>query len=438
MRVGVFGLGYVGCVSAACLARDGHHVVGVDNVRHKVDQVNSGVSPILERGLAELIEEVVESGRLVATAVTADAIMTTDVSLICVGTPSNANGSLRTEYVEGVCREIGVALAIKRAYHVVVVRSTVLPTLVRQTLIPLLEEHSGLKAGVNFGVCVNPEFLREGTAIRDYDRPSFIIVGATDDRAAAEISRLYEGIVAPTFRTSIEAAAMVKYASNAFHALKISFANEIGNLSKTFGLDGREVMQLLVEDRELNVSAAYLRPGFAFGGSCLPKDLKAMLYAGRSHDVPLPLLDSVLESNERQIRRGVAMVEATGCSSVGILGLSFKAGTDDIRASPAIALIEALIGKGYQVKIFDESVRRENLVGANRAVYEQRLAHIAAIMCPTVEDLFDGVEVVVLTNNAEASGRLRELISPGQRVLDLSGAIVSVEQGTEWYEGICW
>ena len=312
MKVSVFGLGYVGSVTAACLARDGHTVTGVDVNPMKVEMVASGQSPVIESGLGELMSEVVGSGLLRATTDSQEAVLDSDVSMICVGTPSNGNGSLDLKYVEKVCAEIGTALATKDDYHVVVVRSTVLPGTVHQRVVPILEERSGKRAGVDFGVCMNPEFLREGKAIEDYYHPSQVVIGEFDSRSGSVVQRLYEAVEAPVVRTAISTAEMVKYANNAFHALKIAFANEIGNLAAAHGVDGAEVMDIFVRDTRLNISPSYLMPGFAFGGSCLPKDLRAILYRAKEVDLELPVLASVLQSNERQIRYGIEQVERTG------------------------------------------------------------------------------------------------------------------------------
>ena len=305
MNISVFGLGYVGTVSAACLARDGHEVVGIDVSQQKIDTINAGRSSVIESGLDRLVSDVVRAGRLRATDNGCDAILNSDLSLICVGTPSISNGSLRFDYVESVCREIGTALAKRTEYHVVTVRSTVLPNTVEGRLIPILEQASGKRAGKDFGVCMNPEFLREGTAIADYDNPSQIVIGELDERSGDMVQAVYERIEAPMVRASIRTAEMVKYVNNAFHALKVVFANEIGNLCKAHDIDGQKVMEIFCQDRQLNISANYLRPGFAFGGSCLPKDLRALVYNAKERNVDVPVLSSMLQSNEQQVVRGI-------------------------------------------------------------------------------------------------------------------------------------
>jgi len=438
MRVSVFGLGYVGCVSAACLAREGHAVIGVDVNRDKVEQVRAATSPIMEPGLDKLMTEVVQSGRLQATCDSSAAVRDSEVSLICVGTPSNSNGSLDLRYVEKVSREIGEALVTRQSYHVVLVRSTVLPGTAAKRIVPALEQSSGKRAGTDFGVCVNPEFLREGTAIEDYYHPSYIVIGELDQRSGEVARQLWSTLNAPLVRTTMETAEMVKYASNAFHALKVVFANEIGNLSKANGIDGREVMDILCRDRQLNVSPAYLKPGFAFGGSCLPKDLRALLHRAKRQDVDCPLLNAVLPSNQRQIQRAVELVVGTGRSAVGILGLSFKAGTDDLRESPIVSLIEMLVGKGYEVRVFDEEVELTGLVGSNKAFVERELPHIASLMRPSIAEVITQAEIVVVAKHSRAFRRVPGLLRKEQVLIDLVGIARDKSATGGGYEGICW
>lgn len=439
MRISVFGLGYVGCVSAACLARQGHTVIGLDINPQKLELVRAGRAPVVEPGLDDLLPEVVRAGALRVSHDPVPTVAETDVSLICVGTPSSGNGRLELRYLENVCREIGTALSTKRDYHVVVVRSTVLPGTTEERLIPLLEEHSGRLARADFGVCVNPEFLREGSALRDYAQPSQTIIGQLDERSGDIVQELYAGLEAPVVRTALRTAEMVKYVSNAFHAVKVTFANEVGNLCKALGIDGEEVMRLFCQDRRLNISSAYLKPGFAFGGSCLPKDLRALLYRAKELDLECPLLNAVPLSNQLQIQRGIAMVERTGRKRVGVLGLSFKAGTDDVRESPVIPLIETLVGRGYTVGVYDEKVRLERLVGANRLFLERELPHIASLLRPSVEAVVAEAEVIVLANASESFRRVPSLLREGQILIDLVGHGRDGRNGTRGgYEGICW
>lgn len=438
MNVSIFGLGYVGCVSAACLARDGFDVIGVDINPDKVNLVRSGRSPIVEPGLQTLIEESVRAGRLSATQDSKEAVLASDVSLICVGTPSNGNGSLKMDYVESVCREIAGALAAKPDYHVVVLRSTVLPGTLRTRLLPILERCSGKRAGVDFGVCVNPEFLREGSAIRDYDEPSLIVIGELDPSAGDAVASLYEKTNAPVARTAIETAETVKYANNAFHALKVVFANEIGTLCKAHGIDGQEVMDLVCQDKRLNISAAYLRPGFAFGGSCLPKDTRALLYRAKERDVEAPLLHAVLTSNQQHIERAIKMVENTGRKQIGVFGLGFKPETDDIRESPTVQLVETLVGRGYQVRIFDDQVELGRLMGANKAFLEQEIPHITLLMRSSLDEVIAESDVLVIANGNKMFRKLPELVGQDQTIIDLVGIAKVGTEGRERYEGICW
>ena len=438
MRANVFGLGYVGCVTAACLARDGHQVVGIDTQPHKVDLVTSGRSPIVEPGLEQLIAAAVTDQKLSATMDGKKAVVEGDISLICVGTPSNGNGSLTLRYVEGVCHEIGCALAARDDYHVVVVRSTVLPRTVRNKVISILEKSSGRRAGRDFGVCMNPEFLREGSALKDYDHPSQIVIGQFDQRSGDVLEQMYQGIDAPVVRTSIETAEMVKYVCNAFHGVKVVFANEIGNHCKAHGIDGRDVMEIFCRDTQLNISPAYLKPGYAFGGSCLPKDLRALVYEARRLDLEAPLLEATLKSNLQQIERGIRLVENTGRKRVGVLGLSFKANTDDVRESPIVPLVESLVGRGYDVSVYDENVAPQELVGTNKTYLEQKLPHIMSLMRSTVDDVVSNAEVLVVTNNSAAFRRVPELIRRDQVMIDLAGSY-RVNGGCRGkYEGICW
>jgi GDP-mannose 6-dehydrogenase len=425
MKVSVFGLGYVGTVSAGCLARDGHDVIGVDVNHKKAQQVAAGRSPVIEPGLDELISAAVADGRLTATVDGRKAVQRSDISLICVGTPSNGNGSLHLQHVETVCREIGAALAAKSDYHVAVVRSTVLPGTVRDRLLPILEETSGRKVGPDLGLAMNPEFLREGTAVHDYYHASQIVIGELDGRSGGAVDQLFQAVDAPSVRTTIETAEMVKYVSNAFHALKVAFANEIGNLSKAHGVDGRRVMEIFCQDRKLSISPAYLKPGFAFGGSCLPKDVRALVYRAKQRDLECPLLGAVLASNQQQVLRGIELVEHTGCRNVAVLGLSFKGGTDDVRESPVVPLVETLVGRGYRVGVYDEVVDPARLVGANKSFLERELPHAPA-------------EVVVIANGSPAFRRVPQLVRKDQVLIDLAGISNGHRRIRGSYEGICW
>jgi len=438
MKISILGLGYVGSVSAACLARDGNEVIGVDVNPVKVELLASGKSPIVEPGLNELIEQYVGNGRLKVSIDVSFAVHSSEVSLICVGTPSNDNGSLKLDYVKNVCGEIGEALASKSAYHVVVVRSTVLPGTVEELLIPILEQSSGKRAGIDFGVCMNPEFLREGTSIQDYYKPSYVVIGELDQKSGDVIANLYKDIDAPAFRVAIRTAEMVKYVSNAYHALKIAFANEVGSLSRVQGIDGQRVMEIFCADTQLNISTTYLQPGFAFGGSCLPKDVRALLYRAKELDVECEVLSSVLPSNQKQIETSVKMVEKTGKKKVGFLGLSFKPDTDDLRESPAVILAETLLGKGYQIKIYDDKVELSRLIGANKAFLESELPHIASLMCSSMEELIESSDVVIIANGSKAFKQAPELMTKKQVLIDLVGVAKEGRELPGIYEGIGW
>ncbi len=439
MKLSVFGLGYVGCVSAACFAREGHEVVGVDVNETKVGIINGGQSPIVEAGIGELIAEMVGAGRLRATTDTAAAVRDTEVSLVCVGTPSNHNGSLDLTYVRRVCKEIGAALEMKQGGHVIVIRSTMLPGTIESVVVPALEVYSGRKVGGggDLGVCINPEFLREGTSLKDFYSPPFTLIGADDEDVAASVRRLYKNVDAPVVVTSVKSAEMVKYACNTFHALKVSFANEIGNVCKALGIDSHEVMDVFCRDAKLNLSPYYLKPGFAFGGSCLPKDLRALQHKARELDVEVPLLQSILTSNEMQVRRAVEMVLRAGSRRVGVLGMSFKAGTDDLRESPIVSLIETLIGKGMQLAIYDRDVSLARLFGANKDYIEREIPHISQLMRESVGDVLENSDVVIIGNRAEEFREIESRLRPGQTVIDLVrlfGGRVSDDS----YQGICW
>ena len=437
MRLSIFGLGYVGCVSAACFAKEGHEVLGCDVNPTKVEIINGGRSPIVESGVGELIGEMVGAGRLRATTDAAEAVAASEVSLVCVGTPSQSNGSLDLTYVKRVCKEIGAALEGRGGRHTVVMRSTMLPGTIESVVVPALEVYSGKKAGRDFGVAVNPEFLREGSSLKDFYAPPFTLVGADDEDTGALLRRLYSGIDAPSFVTSTKAAEMVKYACNCFHALKVSFANEIGNVCKGLGIDSHEVMNVFCRDTKLNLSPYYLKPGFAFGGSCLPKDLRAITYKAKELDVDVPLLAATLQSNRRQIERAVEMVLATGSKKIGVLGFSFKAGTDDLRESPMVALIETLIGKGMQLAIYDRDVSLARLFGANKEYIEREIPHVSRLMRASVGEVLEHAEVVIVGNKAEEFREAGTRLRAEQTLIDLV-RLFDAPPSSGKYEGICW
>ena len=437
MRVSVFGLGYVGTVSAGCLAHDGHEVVGVDSLATKVDLINRGQSPIVEVDIGEIIAATARAGRLRATSDPVQAIRETELSFVCVGTPSQANGNLDLKYIRRICEQIGQALKTKTTRHTVVIRSTILPGTMRSIVIPTLEEFSGKKAGVDFGVCNNPEFLREGSAVKDFRSPPKTVIGEMDKASGDMLTKLYEKLEAPLIRTDVESAEMVKYVDNSWHALKIGFANEIGNLCKSFGIDAHAVMNIFCQDRKLNISSAYLLPGFAFGGSCLPKDLRALSYQAKMHDLHLPILTSILPSNEMQITRGLQLIMEKGHTRVGVLGFSFKAGTDDLRESPMIEIIERLIGKGYDLRIYDKNVNIASLVGANRDFILNHIPHISKLMVGDIDAVLNHAQTVVIGTKDPDFKRVPEQLREGQLLVDFVRIIEGRSENGK-YEGICW
>ena len=437
MRVSIFGLGYVGAVCAGCLAKEGHEIIGVDPVRTKVELINSGKSPIIEADIEEIIASAVKSGRLRATNDSVQAILDTDISFVCVGTPSQINGNLDLTHVRHVCEQFGQALKHKAARHTVVIRSTILPGTMRRMVIPVLEEHSGKKAGKDFGVCNNPEFLREGTAVMDFALPSKTVIGEMDAASGDVVAALYAKLDAPMIRTDIETAEMIKYIDNSWHALKIGFANEIGNLCKSFSIDAHKAMDIFCQDKKLNISSAYLKPGFAFGGSCLPKDLRALAYSAKLQDLELPILNAILPSNELQVARGLKLIVEKGRKRIGILGFSFKEGTDDLRESPMIEIIERLSGKGYDLCIYDKNVQVAKFVGANRDFILNRIPHISKLMVDNIDAVLQHAETIVIGNKSAEFQSVPERLQPGQCLVDFVRISNSMSNNSE-YSGLCW
>nr|WP_169589117.1 nucleotide sugar dehydrogenase [Antrihabitans stalactiti] len=435
----VFGLGYVGCVSAACFASRGHQVVGVDVNAQKVEFLRQGKAPVVEERIGELTAEVVESGQLTVSDDAASAVLATDISIVCVGTPSAPGGGLSTVYLERASEEIGTALANKDGWHVVVYRSTMVPGTCESILIPALERTSGKRAGADFGVCVNPEFLREGTSVKDFWEPPKTVVGESDARSGEMVMSLYEGLSGPRFQVPISVAEMTKYVDNSYHALKVTFGNEVGALCAKLGLDSHAVMDIFLADTKLNVSAAYLRPGFAFGGSCLPKDVRALNHTARQNDLEIPVLANVLASNEAQIRRTVDMIISLGRRRVGMFGLSFKAGTDDLRESPMVELAERLIGKGYDVRIYDANVALSRLMGANRAYIEEHLPHIGELLSGDIEDVLAHGETFVVGSKDKLVIEAVDRIGEDRPIVDLVRLPGAEERRLhENYQGIGW
>jgi len=436
MQVSIFGMGYVGTVCAACLADRGHQVIGVDISQDKVDLINAGKSPIVEPGLGALLAKGVASGNLRATTDSADAVRNSHLSMICVGTPSKKSGDLDLVYIEAVTREIAEVLRDKRERHTVVVRSTVLPGTVQGVVVPILEEFSGKRAGVDFGVAVNPEFLREGTAIRDYNEPPMTVIGESDTASGNLLALLYAELDAPIIRKPIEVAEMVKYSCNVWHATKVAFANEIGNVAKAVGVDGRQVMEVVCQDSKLNLSNYYMRPGFAFGGSCLPKDVRALTYRAMQLDAPIPLIGSLMRSNRAQVRKAFDLVESFGERRIGMLGLSFKAKTDDLRESPLVELAEMLIGKGYDLSIFDENIEYARVHGANRDYINDKIPHISSLLKADIDEVIDCSDVLVLGLRDRSFAKAVNGGRQGRKVVDLVGFMPHVS--TEEMQGICW
>jgi GDP-mannose 6-dehydrogenase len=436
VRISIFGLGYVGTVCAGCLAHEGHQIIGVDPVQAKVELINGGQSPIIEAEIEPIIKEAVRSGSFCATSDQDEAVRETDLSFVCVGTPSQSNGNLDLSYIRRVCELIGSAIKKKERRHTVVIRSTILPGSMRHLVIPVLEEHSGKKAGVGFGLCNNPEFLREGTAVSDYRKPPKTVIGELDRESGEILASLYAKLDAPLIRTTLETAEMVKYVDNCWHALKIGFANEIGNLSKTLSIDAHEVMKIFCQDQKLNISPAYLTPGFAFGGSCLPKDLRALNYKAKANDLELPILSSILPSNEMQVNRGLQIILGKGKKKVGILGFSFKAGTDDLRESPMIEIIERLLGKGYDLRIYDKNVSIASLIGANRDFILNKIPHVSRLMVDKVDDVLDFAETLVIGNKDPEFRCVTEKVRHGQSIVDF--VRITEKRSANGYDGICW
>jgi len=439
LSISVFGLGYVGTVTAACLAHMGHNVIGVDLSSTKVEALQAGRSPIVEPRLGDLIAESHRSGRLRATAESEYAVLNSDISFLCVGTPSLRNGKLDLGHIEPVCRDIATVLAKKNAFHLVVLRSTVLPGTAETIVVPTLEKSSRKKLGQDFGVCVNPEFMREGTAVADFLEPVVTVIGAAEPTHSARLRELYKWAPGRIFETSFRSAEMVKYVCNAWHALKVSFANEVGTLAKELEVDAASIVEIFTADTKLNISPTYLKPGFAFGGSCLPKDVRALNYRAKELDLNLPLFQSILPSNDEHLDRAVEMVLATGKKKIGMLGLSFKAATDDLRESPQVQLVKRLLGEGRQIRIWDENVSLGRLIGSNRLYIEEVIPHIGSLLSTSLHEVVTEAEVVVIATRGLKGDELRPCLRPDHTVIDL----VNLDRGSRPmtsgdYEGICW
>jgi GDP-mannose 6-dehydrogenase len=432
--VSVFGLGYVGAVMSACLARLGHRVMGVDVNRLKVDLLNSGQSPIREPEMEDLVSQGHNSCHLHATLSAAEAIEDTEVSFLCVGTPSLRNGGLDLSGLERAAEQIGLALARKQKTHTIAVRSTVLPGSIDTVIIPALERTSGKRAGVDFFVCSNPEFMREGSAINDFFHPPFTVLGARDPAHLAPLREMYSQLPGKLFETSLRSAEMVKYVCNTFHALKVDFANEIGTLCKALGVPSDEVINIFCADTKLNISPAYLKPGFAFGGSCLPKDVKALTYRAKQLDLQLPLLNAIMPSNQAHIEQAVERILSEGKRKIGCLGLSFKSGTDDLRESPLLHVVKRLLGEGCEVQIYDRNVSWSCVYGANKQFAESEIPHIASLLRPTLEEVVRNAELIVIGNSDSEYAGIGEWLKKDQIVLDFARVPNLPAQA----QGLCW
>lgn len=438
MKISIFGLGYVGAVSMACLARDGHDVVGVDIDPTKLDLIRSGKSPVIEEGIQEVMADVVASGRVSVTDNSRDAVRDTDLSFVCVGTPSMPNGSQDLRALRRLAEDMGKALAEKDAFHTVMIRSTIEPGTIVEVVEPILVAQSGKTSGVDFGLGFQPEFLREGTSIKDYDNPPMTVVGANSPRSIEQLRDLFGHLPNKFLTTDIGTAECLKYACNAFHAVKVTFANEIGRVTQSVGVDSRKVMELVCEDHSLNISKAYLRPGFAFGGSCLPKDLRALLYVARSRDVELPMMAGLIPSNQNHVEHALSTILSQGTRKVGFLGLSFKSGTDDLRESPLLTLAEQLIGKGMELKIYDPEVNVARLIGANRAYLEESIPHVSSLMYNSAKDVIEHADVIVVgLSDADIIEQLHQHHDSRHFILDLV-SMPDAEKLKCEYRGVCW
>lgn len=439
MKISVFGLGYAGCTSAACLAKNGHTVIGVDINPVKVDMINRGKSPIVEKDIDEIVRKTVKSGNLSAISDWNEAGHQTDVALVCVATPSESNGNIDLKDIKRVCEHIGAGIKDKQEYFVVVVRSTVLPGTIENEVIPVLELASGKKVGKDFGVCMNPEFMREGSSVYDFYNPPKIVLGEYDEKTGNVVEEIYKGINAPLIRTDIKVAEMIKYADNTFHALKVSFANEIGSICKKLGIDSHKVMDMFCMDTKLNLSPYYLKPGFAFGGSCLPKDLRAITYKAKMEDVETPVLSNILASNRKQIQLVVNKLLEYKRKRLGFLGLSFKGGTDDLRESPIVEVIETMLGKGSKIYIYDKYVSLSRLMGANKEYIEKEIPHISSLMCSSIEEILEKADVIIVGNKDSGFKQAVERLRDNQVVIDLVRIVKEekeIKRGT--YYGLCW
>ncbi len=433
MNISIFGLGYVGCVGIGCLARNGHNMIGVDVSPEKVERIDSGKATIVEKDIDELIDEGYKAGRIHATLDYKEAVLKTDISFICVGTPSTEQGHLNLNYIFQTAKEIGEGLKEKNSFHIVLIRSTVLPG-TNAKISSIIEEASGKKLNVDFAVVSNPEFLREGTAVNDYSNPPLTVLGSSCPKAIEIMKQLYEPIGAPIEVVAIEVAEMIKYVNNSYHALKVVFANEVGNICKQCGIDSHEVMRIFCMDKQLNISPYYFKPGFAYGGSCLPKDLKALKTMAHDLYINAPVLNAIDPSNTEHIRQAICKIEDSGKRKIGILGLSFKAGTDDMRNSPIVNVIENLHGKGYEIEIYDKNVSIARLIGKNKSVIAEKLPHLNTMLQDNLDRVLDWAEILIIANKEESFKQIK--VKEGQIVFDL--VRIKELENTSNYNGLCW
>lgn len=438
MKISVYGLGYVGSVTGACLAELGHDVIGADINPFKVGLINGGKSPIVEKDIDAIIGKVVANGKFKASENVAEAVRSTDLALVCVGTPSRPNGSLELSAIRRVSSQIGRALRTHPRYFVVVVRSTVLPGTVEDVVIPILERQSGKKAGRDFGVCMNPEFLREGSSVHDFYHPPKHVVGQIDRRSGNVLLKIYERVDAQIFRVPLKIAEMVKYCDNSFHALKVAYANELGGLCREYGIDSHRVMDIFCSDTKLNISPAYLKPGFAFGGSCLPKDVRALASETKRMDLDAPIINSILASNKAQIAKVIKTITAYKGKKIGFLGLSFKGGTDDLRESPIVDVIEALLGKGFEIRIYDRYVSIARLLGANKSYIEKEIPHIADLIEEDIDKLASFADVLVVANPSAEFTALAKRLDRNKTLIDLVRIVDDHSKIRAVYHGNSW
>lgn len=433
MKISIFGLGYVGCVSLGCLAQNEHNLIGVDVNQHKVDLINKGLPTIIEKDIDQIIGKQFDMGRIKATTDFKTAVRETEISIICVGTPSTKEGHLNLKYIYKVAEEIGEELQNKQDFHTIVIRSTVLPG-TNKKIGKLIEKVSGKKRNVDFGIVSNPEFLREGTAVADYYNPAITVLGSDNQKSLDIMSDVYKLIKAPIERVSIQEAEIIKYINNSFHALKISFANEVGNICKELNIDSRNVMRLFCKDDQLNISPYYFKPGFAYGGSCLPKDLKGLKTLSHDHYITSPILEAIESSNNNQKRVAINLIESQKMRNIGILGLSFKAGTDDLRYSPIVEVAEYFLGKGYSLNIFDKNVTLSKLSGTNKAYIDEHIPHLSDLLYADISEVIDKSELLVITHKIEGINVIIKE-NPNKKFIDLVGTL---DESLDNYEGICW